>query len=68
MQLCRQRQQRILADCWPALRQDGILIYSTCSYSKEEDEDILDWMMEELDATSLPTADGCLLEYRRDKR
>ena len=52
VQLCRQRQQRILADCWPALRQEGILIYSTCSYSREEDEDILDWMVDNLDLTS----------------
>ncbi|GGB21767.1 methyltransferase RsmF C-terminal domain-like protein [Puia dinghuensis] len=52
VQLCWQRQQRILADCWPALRRDGILIYSTCSYAKEEDEDILDWITTELDATS----------------
>ncbi|MBL7738118.1 MAG: hypothetical protein JNK14_02780 [Chitinophagaceae bacterium] len=42
--LCSQRQQRILADVWPALKNDGMLIYSTCSYSKEEDEDILDWL------------------------
>jgi 16S rRNA C967 or C1407 C5-methylase (RsmB/RsmF family)/NOL1/NOP2/fmu family ribosome biogenesis protein len=45
--LCSQRQQRILADVWPALKKDGILIYSTCSYSKEEDEDIVKWMNEE---------------------
>jgi 16S rRNA C967 or C1407 C5-methylase (RsmB/RsmF family)/NOL1/NOP2/fmu family ribosome biogenesis protein len=47
VQLCCQRQQRILADAWPALKKDGILIYSTCSYSKEEDEEILEWMMGE---------------------
>jgi len=29
VQLCSQRQQRILADIWPALKEDGILIYST---------------------------------------
>lgn len=52
--LCSQRQQRILADAWPALKENGILIYSTCSYSKEEDEDILDWLAEHFDATSLP--------------
>jgi NOL1/NOP2/fmu family ribosome biogenesis protein len=52
VQLCSQRQQRILADCWPALRQDGILIYSTCSYSREEDEDILDWLTANLDVES----------------
>lgn len=45
VQLCSQRQQRILADVWPALKKNGVLIYSTCSYSKEEDEDIMDWMM-----------------------
>lgn len=47
VQLCSKRQQRILADIWPALKSGGILIYSTCSYSKEEDEDIIDWMMDE---------------------
>jgi len=52
VQLCCQRQQRILADIWPALRKGGILIYSTCSYSVEEDEEILDWMMDALQAGS----------------
>jgi 16S rRNA C967 or C1407 C5-methylase (RsmB/RsmF family)/NOL1/NOP2/fmu family ribosome biogenesis protein len=51
VRLCSQRQQRILADSWPALRRDGLLIYSTCSYSREENEDILDWMVEDLEAT-----------------
>lgn len=45
VQLCSQRQQRILADVLLALKEDGILIYSTCSYSKEEDEDIVDWLV-----------------------
>ena len=44
--LCSQRQQRIIADVWPALKQNGLLVYSTCSYSAEEDEMILDWMCE----------------------
>jgi 16S rRNA C967 or C1407 C5-methylase (RsmB/RsmF family)/NOL1/NOP2/fmu family ribosome biogenesis protein len=52
VQLCSQRQQRILADCWPALCQGGTLIYSTCSYSREEDEDILDWLTTDLNAES----------------
>ena len=43
--LCSQRQQRILADALPALKEDGLLIYSTCSYSREEDEAILDWLI-----------------------
>lgn len=47
VQLCSQRQQRIVADVWPALKRDGILVYSTCSYSKEEDEDIVKWLLSE---------------------
>lgn len=54
VQLCSQRQQRILADVWPALKKDGVLIYSTCSYSQEEDEAIMDWMMRELVVDSCP--------------
>lgn len=45
VQLCSQRQQRILADVLPALKEDGVLIYSTCSYSAEEDEAIADWLL-----------------------
>ena len=48
VQLCSQRQQRILADVWPALKKEGVLIYSTCSYSKEEDEEIVGWMKNNL--------------------
>lgn len=44
---CAERQQRILADALPTLNEGGILLYSTCSYSPEEDEDILDWLVEE---------------------
>ncbi len=48
VQLCSQRQQRILADVWPALKKEGVLVYSTCSYSEEEDEEIIEWMRKEL--------------------
>ncbi len=52
--LCSQRQQRILADVLPALKDDGILIYSTCSYSKEEDEAIADWLVAAHNLKSIP--------------
>lgn len=48
VQHCSQRQQRILADVLPALKENGILIYSTCSYSVEEDETIADWLVKEM--------------------
>lgn len=46
VELCSQRQKRILADAYDALKQDGVLIYSTCSFSQEEDEDIVDWILD----------------------
>ncbi|MES2426784.1 MAG: RNA methyltransferase [Bacteroidota bacterium] len=54
--LCHQRQERILADIYPALAEDGYLIYSTCSYSHQENEDILDWLCTEfeLEAVRIP--------------
>lgn len=41
---CSKRQQRILEDVWPCLKENGLLIYSTCSYSRLENEDITDWL------------------------
>ena len=45
VELCRQRQQRILADAWDCLKENGILIYCTCSYSPEENEEIVDHLI-----------------------
>jgi 16S rRNA C967 or C1407 C5-methylase (RsmB/RsmF family)/NOL1/NOP2/fmu family ribosome biogenesis protein len=53
VQLCGERQQRILADVWPALKEGGLLIYATCSYSPQEDEEILDWLAETYAASSV---------------
>ncbi len=52
--LCSQRQQRILADALPALKPGGVLIYSTCSYAVEEDEEIMDWLMEHFEMENIP--------------
>src|SRR5690606_10699869 len=46
VQLCSERQRRILADSLPALKEGGTLLYSTCSYSVEENEEIADWLCE----------------------
>jgi len=53
VELCSQRQQRILADVLSALKKDGVLIYSTCSYSKEEDEEITTWLVKEMQFENL---------------
>ena len=51
--LCHQRQERILADVYPALKEEGHLIYSTCSYSHQENEEIVDWLCGEYNMESV---------------
>lgn len=53
VQVCWQRQRRILADIWPALKPGGLLIYSTCTYNREEDEENVAWIADELGAEIL---------------
>jgi 16S rRNA C967 or C1407 C5-methylase (RsmB/RsmF family)/NOL1/NOP2/fmu family ribosome biogenesis protein len=53
VQLCSQRQQRILADIWSSLKNNGVLIYSTCSYSIEEDEEICKWITDSFSAENI---------------
>jgi len=50
---CAERQRRIVADIWQTLKPDGILIYSTCTYNREENEDNLEWICQTLNAELL---------------
>jgi len=51
---CSVRQKKILADLVPALKENGVLVYSTCSYSVEEDEQIVEWLMNEYGLEYVP--------------
>ncbi len=42
--ICAARQKRILADIIPSLRPGGLLVYSTCTFNKSEDEDNATWI------------------------
>ncbi|MBE6287621.1 MAG: rRNA cytosine-C5-methyltransferase [Mediterranea massiliensis] len=52
--ICWQRQRRILSDIWPCLKPGGILIYSTCTYNTQENEENVRWIAHELGAEVLP--------------
>ncbi len=52
--VCWQRQREILKDIWPTLRPDGLLVYSTCTFNTEEDEENVRWMIDELGAELIP--------------
>ena len=51
--VCWKRQRRILNDIWSALKPGGLLIYSTCTFNCEEDEDNVAWIARELGAEIL---------------
>jgi 16S rRNA C967 or C1407 C5-methylase (RsmB/RsmF family)/NOL1/NOP2/fmu family ribosome biogenesis protein len=59
-QLCAQRQQRILADVWPTLKEGGLLIYSTCTFNPAENEENIKWLSEysDIEPVSLNIADN----------
>lgn len=50
VKLCAARQRRILSDIWDALVPGGILIYSTCTFNKYENDENLHWLKSELGA------------------
>ncbi len=56
--LCEARQRRILADVWPALAKDGVMVYSTCTFNKKENDGNVRWMAEELGAEFLMHEDA----------
>lgn len=48
--LCQARQRRIVADVWPALREGGLFIYSTCTFNVYENDHNVSWIADELGA------------------
>ena len=53
---CSQLQREIVADAWSCLHPGGTLIYSTCTFNSQENEENIRWMMEELGAKVLPVS------------
>ena len=51
--LCASRQKRIIHDIWNSLKPGGILIYSTCTYNLEENEENIHYFIEEFGAEPL---------------
>lgn len=55
--LCEARQRRIMADMWPCLSENGILIYSTCTFNRYENDGNVAWMEDELGAVCITEDD-----------
>ncbi len=71
VQLCAARQKRILAAAVDLVAENGILIYSTCTYSLEENEQNVQWLLDNFDlesvAVDLPDTWGITQTGEADK-
>jgi 16S rRNA C967 or C1407 C5-methylase (RsmB/RsmF family)/NOL1/NOP2/fmu family ribosome biogenesis protein len=50
---CSERQKRILTDIWPALNENGILIFSTCTFNPGENEANIKWLVSKYQAEAV---------------
>lgn len=66
-EMCAQRQRQIVAHAWRTLRKGGILIYSTCTFNRTEDEDVVRWITEQWGDELEPVRElRCLPEWGID--
>ena len=42
VRMCAERQWEIVQNAYAALKEGGVLIYSTCTFNREEDEDLVE--------------------------
>lgn len=64
VQICQKRQMEILMEANKMLKPGGQLVYSTCTFAPEEDEEVIDFLLdtEEFDLekiTDIPTDNVC---------
>ena len=56
--MCVERQREILESAWEVLRPGGVLIYSTCTFNRHENEEQVQWLIDEMEAEYLPIKIG----------
>lgn len=64
VKLCASRQDEILRHAWSALRAGGVLIYSTCTFNRTEDEGSLERFLAEFGDEVVPMTEvACPAEW-----
>lgn len=62
---CARRQKRIVASAYALLRPGGRMVYSTCTFSREENEGVIDWLLREY-PNMVPVDFSIPLQNRQD--
>ncbi len=50
---CADLQQQIIANLWPALKPGGYLVYSTCTFNRLENEQMIERLINDYEASSV---------------
>ena len=58
VEMCVERQREILESAWKVLKPGGVLIYSTCTFNSHENEEQVQWLIDEMEAEYLPLQIG----------
>ena len=53
VEMCVERQREILESVWKVLKPGGVLIYSTCTFNSHENEEQVQWLIDEMEAEYL---------------
>ncbi len=46
---CAKQQKMLISAAYNALKSQGILVYSTCTFSKEENEEVIEYLLQQYD-------------------
>ena len=60
-------QKKLILNAYEYLKPGGIICYSTCSFSKEEDEDVISCLLDQTDAELIDIEDNPLLFKSKDR-
>ena len=63
---CADRQREILDEIKTTVKPGGLLLYSTCTFSLEENEKNVDWFLNENDNFELIDVKDCVKKYTTD--
>ena len=52
--MCAERQKSIISDIWSNLKEGGLMVYSTCTFNRYEDEENVRWIIDRFGADAIP--------------
>ncbi|MDD4293683.1 MAG: hypothetical protein PHI95_07150, partial [Bacteroidales bacterium] len=66
VKLSASRQRRILSDIWDSLSPGGLLAYSTCTMNRYEDENNIEWLIDNFKAEPVDLFGDCHFNTNRE--